>query len=798
MPSTDGVARMNAEADGLLPESFRQYVGTSSDSGPTLRFLERHPSLLQEFWERPPIDDDESGRELEGYRLDRRIARGGFSSVYAARSLRDGQWVALKVSRPQDEPGARSLMQEAEIARILDHPNLVRVHEAGRVADRAFAAFELLPGPSLAKLLDDESVAPRRVLGWFGEIASALSKVHEAGIVHRDVKPANIVLDDAGQARLVDFGLAVSSARRSEVRELAGTLPYMSPEQTLGGLAAVTPASDVYSLAISMLEFWAGERFAERFGRSRVLETVAFMEVPLGLPRRVRRQLPPLLGSVLAKALRKLPAERYADADELHADLMASIRDAPLPNAAESRLTRSRRWLRNHSTLTRTTVAAVAVLTTAAVVHDWLEGTNIEQRVRAFDTAVRERQSLEIVLDRFESAWEIGAIATPLRDVLLHHHATIGHRLTQQLLRTTGLRVGSVTPIALRTSVMARRIHSTCGGADFALQATWVDLMQHGAEFARTTLRSFPESASGDPRLAEVAALLAAESGDPEELASAEERVSNSHALGELTLTELSLRAYRLVHRVRVARRVAKLAIPPERRRVLLAEARESLDFAIERDADNRLARTTLALWLLETNDPAAARARFEELLSRSTDPLEQHALRLHVTLARSMSLPSSEDPLPNDTSHDARSVWWLTQQAAIYQHSAALSHWLVRLEPEHLPSCDRPVLLSIAHETLLGAVADQSFERLHETGTAIGHWQSDEWADKERHGHAGLLLYACEVALQVADHLGDSADGRHWSARATELARHALAIGLPRRAEFEAVLHRAQRLFED
>lgn len=205
----------------------------------------------------------------ERYRVERLIGRGGMASVYAAHDTRLERDVALKIFRPElaDRDDMRRHEGEVRMLAGLNHPGLVTLFDA--VADDDGAAvlvLELVGGGDLRAVLDAGSVPPADIALIGATIAEALAYSHERGIVHRDVKPANILLPMAtpgatgSPAKLADFGIArlVDEARLTAIGSIIGTAHYLSPEQALGG--AVGPASDVYSLGLVLLEAVGGQR----------------------------------------------------------------------------------------------------------------------------------------------------------------------------------------------------------------------------------------------------------------------------------------------------------------------------------------------------------------------------------------------------------------------------------------------------------------------------------------------------------------------------------------------------------
>ena len=199
------------------------------------------------------------GQLLAGrYRIDRVVRRGGMAVVFAAFDTRLARTVAVKVLH-FDDPSARSRFDhEVRLLASLDHPGLVRVYDAGEEGDDAFYVMELVDGPSLADQLAQGALPEAETVVIGRQVAEALAFIHERGIVHRDVKPSNILLAPGGPARLADFGIArlLDSARMTSSGLVIGTAAYLAPEQITDG--AVGPAADIYALAIVINESVTG------------------------------------------------------------------------------------------------------------------------------------------------------------------------------------------------------------------------------------------------------------------------------------------------------------------------------------------------------------------------------------------------------------------------------------------------------------------------------------------------------------------------------------------------------------
>ncbi len=195
------------------------------------------------------------------YQLGALLGTGGMSQVRRATDTLLGRDVAVKVFREDlDDDSAARARQEMQTLAALHHPRLVAVHDAGTDdGGRPYLVMELIDGPTLADRCRDRSLTPACVTAIGAELAEALTYVHSLGIVHRDVKPANVLLPADG-ARLADFGVAriVDSARHTGTGLTVGTAPYLSPEQVTGG--SVGPPADIYSLGLVLLECLTGRR----------------------------------------------------------------------------------------------------------------------------------------------------------------------------------------------------------------------------------------------------------------------------------------------------------------------------------------------------------------------------------------------------------------------------------------------------------------------------------------------------------------------------------------------------------
>jgi eukaryotic-like serine/threonine-protein kinase len=263
------------------------------------------------------------------YRVLHRIASGGMATVWAAEDGVLGRIVAIKILAPQIavDPDARVRFErEARTAaQVSDHPNVVTIYDIGEHGGNAFIVMECFGGGTVADRLREGRQIPRSLaLRWLAEAAAALDAAHAQGIVHRDVKPANLLLDEHDRLAVGDFGIArmAEDIGLTSTGQVLGTAAYLSPEQALGERA--TPASDLYSLAVVAYELLTGERPF----RGEHAAAQARQHVEAAPPRASRSGLPAAVDPVFARGLAKDPRERWLNAAALVGALQAAL-DSP-------------------------------------------------------------------------------------------------------------------------------------------------------------------------------------------------------------------------------------------------------------------------------------------------------------------------------------------------------------------------------------------------------------------------------------------------------------------------------------
>jgi predicted Ser/Thr protein kinase len=256
---------------------------------------------------------------VAGYRIDGVLGKGGMGVVYCATQLSLSRKVALKVLAAElsDDAGFRARFQrEGQLQAALDHQHIVPVYEAGQTEQGLFLALRLIDGPTLKDLILERQLDPRRSLRILAQVAQALDAAHEAGLIHRDIKPQNILIERGDRVYLADFGLIKApdeAGRLTGTGQFIGTIDYVAPEQIQGEPA--TAASDCYALAAVLYESLTGEVPFPRPSEAAVLH--AHMVQPRPRVTEQRPDLPKAIDEVISTGMARDPAERPASAGEL-------------------------------------------------------------------------------------------------------------------------------------------------------------------------------------------------------------------------------------------------------------------------------------------------------------------------------------------------------------------------------------------------------------------------------------------------------------------------------------------------
>ncbi|MBO0715002.1 MAG: Stk1 family PASTA domain-containing Ser/Thr kinase, partial [Acidimicrobiales bacterium] len=275
---------------------------------------------------RPPLFN-------QRYEPTRRIARGGMAEVYLAQDLNLSRPVALKVLSPElslDPSFVDRFRREAQASANLSHPNIVSVYDWGEADHTYFIVMEYVDGPSLSQLIRTDGPLPAdRAAGIAAQVAAALDFAHHRGVIHRDVKPGNVLLTDDERVKVTDFGIARAADADDNLTKtgaVMGTATYFSPEQALG--QQVDARTDVYSLGVVLYEMVTGR--PPFSGDSPV--SIAYKHVGEAppSPRSVNPAVPTQLEAVIERAMAKAPANRYSTANELRSDLLRFQQGRPV------------------------------------------------------------------------------------------------------------------------------------------------------------------------------------------------------------------------------------------------------------------------------------------------------------------------------------------------------------------------------------------------------------------------------------------------------------------------------------
>ena len=247
---------------------------------------------------------------LNRFLIERRIGSGGFGVVYEAWDGRLERTVAVKAIESRGEAGRR-VLREAQAAARLNHPGIVTFYELGEEDGNALLVTELVEGSTLARLSREGALSDREIAEIGADLCEALDHAHSRGVVHRDIKPQNVVVPPEGEfrAKLMDFGIArlADGASLTAPGDVVGTLAYMSPEQAEGQAAG--PEADVYSLALTLYECWGGENPNRRSTPAATARAMGGRHRSL---RRLRPDLPRELCEAIDAALQPRPARRPA------------------------------------------------------------------------------------------------------------------------------------------------------------------------------------------------------------------------------------------------------------------------------------------------------------------------------------------------------------------------------------------------------------------------------------------------------------------------------------------------------
>ena len=311
-------------------------------------------SEMEETCEAPShifsTEEPEVPASIGRYRVQRRLARGGFGFVYLAHDTLLGRRVALKVSRAADsgtEPNRQASIDEARATARLQHEGIVTIYDVGELPDkRLYIVMEYVDGKSIAELFGGQPIAPRRAAALVCELAKAVHYAHKESVFHRDIKPANILMDSDGRPKITDFGLAILEENQRKHRaEVAGTIPYMAPEQVRGEVHRMDGRADQWALGVLLYELLLGRR---PFGGAVPQLKDEILHRHPRPPRQIDDSLPRELEQICLTCLAKDPSARYPTCMDLADNLSSWLNESRAPNlatATDSKANRGNRWV---------------------------------------------------------------------------------------------------------------------------------------------------------------------------------------------------------------------------------------------------------------------------------------------------------------------------------------------------------------------------------------------------------------------------------------------------------------------
>lgn len=322
-----------------------EVVRAAMASGAPVKWLVQHGHCTQAQWQQWQRTEAGTRPELSRYELDGLLGEGGMARVFRARDKVDGRIVALKVLRPElskDPTQVERFVREARLLLELDHPHLVKGYRIAKEGDTIFFAMEEVPGRCLQDVLSDEGrLDEESALEIVLEVCDALSVLHARGLVHRDVKPGNILWSEERGAVLIDLGFAVGSGSAAEGAgdTTAGTVHYIAPEQARGG-GGLDARADIYALGATLYHLVTGSlpfegASSEEVLRKQVLESLS--------GERIRAlQLSPQLHYFLEKMMAKEREIRFQDPAQLRSEVAAFLEQRRAQRELEERSQRER------------------------------------------------------------------------------------------------------------------------------------------------------------------------------------------------------------------------------------------------------------------------------------------------------------------------------------------------------------------------------------------------------------------------------------------------------------------------
>jgi WD40 repeat protein len=425
------------------------------------------------------------------YELLEELGAGGMGLVWKARQVNLNRPVALKMIRSgtlANDEEVRRFLAEAEAAGQLQHPGVVTIHEVGTHEGQYYFTMDLVRGAHLGAVVDGTPLAPARAARYARLIAEAVHYAHGKGILHRDLKPQNVMVDERDEPRVTDFGLAKRVGAQSDLTltgTAVGSPSYMSPEQALGHNARVGVTADVYSIGAILYEMLTGRPPFQAASAVETMQQVISAEP--AAPRRVNPAVPRDLETICLHCLEKDPARRYASARALAEDCARFLNQEPIRARAVGMFGRTAKWARRHPAVAALS-GTVAVLITALAVGATIAAVRVDrERDKAVASAERAR-------DHFARSLFEQARALRQSDIPGRRDRAIGS-LQKAALLLGERRSPSAEP---RESIISRAdLRSEVLAAMLAPEATVVREMTVGAIPGRSALADNGRLAAG-------------------------------------------------------------------------------------------------------------------------------------------------------------------------------------------------------------------------------------------------------------------------------------------------------------